>query len=442
MLCLAGLVLAGCQSASGLREYVPQIVTPYRIDIQQGNFITQDMVEKLQAGQTKDQVRFILGTPMLTSVFHGARWDYIFRSAKGWNEAETRRLTVFFDPQERLEKWEAIDVPPPMDAVAAQPGGVSVPAEDKRSFLDRLLGRGEAPAPVAAPAATAATAAAASAPAPVPAPAAVQGASNVQVASAEQAAPVAAPAAAPAAQPAAQATTEASENKPGLFGRMFGWMRPGTAAAGAAAATAAAAPTPAPAVPDVAPAVAIPAPAPTAVSEVAPPVAVAQAVTAPAPAPEPAPEPAAPPPSPAPAAVAAPAPAATVAAAPVPSAAAAAQASAPTPADITAAVEQWRSAWATKDVAAYLASYAPDFKPAGMTRARWEAQRRERIGKPSFIVVKVVEPQITLVGDKGAVAVFTQQYESDTFKEAGRKTLVLGNFGGKWLIRDETFKAQ
>ena len=77
-----------------------------------------------------------------------------------------------------------------------------------------------------------------------------------------------------------------------------------------------------------------------------------------------------------------------------------------------------------------------------MTRARWEAQRRERIGKPSFIVVKVVEPQITLVGDRGAVAVFTQQYESDTFKEAGRKTLVLGNFGGKWLIRDETFKAQ
>lgn len=440
MLCLAGLVLAGCQSAAGLREYVPQIVTPYRIDIQQGNFITQDMVDKLEVGQTKDQVRFILGTPMLTSVFHAARWDYIFRSAKGWNDPETRRLTIFFDARERLQKWEAIDVPPAMDAVA-QPGGVSVPAEDKRSFLARLLGRGEAPVPAATPAASpspSAAPAASSAPVPTPvtpAPAAVVGASNVQIASAEPAAPAAPPVAAPATKPAAPNAPASTENKPGLLGRMFGWMLPG-AAAGTAAAPAevpapvaaaspapASAPAPAPATP---PAVA-PVPSATTVAEAPAPTAVAQAITEPAPA--------APPPTPVAVPVAPPAPVAAPAVA-------APAASAPSPSDVTAAIEQWRSAWATKDVAAYLASYAPDFKPTGMTRARWEAQRRERIGKPSFIVVKVVDPQITLVGDKGAVAVFTQQYESDTFKEAGRKTLVLGNFGGKWLIRDETFKAQ
>ncbi len=108
---------------------------------------------------------------------------------------------------------------------------------------------------------------------------------------------------------------------------------------------------------------------------------------------------------------------------------------------ITAAVEQWRAAWSGKDATAYLAMYAPDFKPAGMTRARWEAQRRDRLAKPVFIFVRVAEPQVTLSGDSTATAIFTQQYESDTLKESGRKTLVLGNYGGKWLIREETFKA-
>lgn len=86
--------------------------------------------------------------------------------------------------------------------------------------------------------------------------------------------------------------------------------------------------------------------------------------------------------------------------------------------------------------------YAPDFKPSGLTRARWEAQRKERLTKPSFISVKVVEPQVTLSGDKAASAIFTQQYESDTLKESGRKTLVWGNYQGKWLIREESFKAE
>ena len=112
------------------------------------------------------------------------------------------------------------------------------------------------------------------------------------------------------------------------------------------------------------------------------------------------------------------------------------------PAVITAMVEQWRAAWSGRDVPVYLGLYAPDFKPAGMTRARWEAQRRERLAKPVFIFVRVMDPQVTLTGDQSATAIFTQQFESDTLKETGRKTLVWGNYGGKWLIREETFKAQ
>jgi outer membrane protein assembly factor BamE len=83
--------LAGCG--------VPRIpgVTPYKIDIQQGNFITQDMVAQLKPGLTKEQVRSILGTPLLTDIFHADRWDYPYWHENQAGKREQRRLTVFFD---------------------------------------------------------------------------------------------------------------------------------------------------------------------------------------------------------------------------------------------------------------------------------------------------------------------------------------------------------
>ena len=120
------LVLAGCASDAAIQSYVPQIVTPYRIDIQQGNFITQEMVEKLAVGQTRDQVRFILGTPLLVDIFRVDRWDYVFRFSKGWNEPERRKLVVYFNPEGRVVKWQA-DVPPTALEPAAK-SAVSEPA--------------------------------------------------------------------------------------------------------------------------------------------------------------------------------------------------------------------------------------------------------------------------------------------------------------------------
>ncbi|MGE5385139.1 MAG: outer membrane protein assembly factor BamE [Betaproteobacteria bacterium] len=98
---LAGLVCFGLAACS----YVPHIVTEYRIDVQQGNVLNQEMVSQLKPGQTRDQVRFILGTPMLTDMFHANRWDYVYRLQNGrTNVVETRRLSVFFDQEGRLEK--------------------------------------------------------------------------------------------------------------------------------------------------------------------------------------------------------------------------------------------------------------------------------------------------------------------------------------------------
>ncbi|HZW14083.1 MAG TPA: outer membrane protein assembly factor BamE [Noviherbaspirillum sp.] len=77
-------------------------LTPYRIDVQQGNFISREMVNQLKEGmRTKDgvtpeQVRFVLGTPLLTDIFHANRWDYAFRLKKGNGEIISSRVTVFF----------------------------------------------------------------------------------------------------------------------------------------------------------------------------------------------------------------------------------------------------------------------------------------------------------------------------------------------------------
>ena len=90
------LVVAAAAAACG---FVPRIpgVTPYRMEIQQGNFVTQDMVSQLKPGMTKEQVRFILGTPMVNDIFHPDRWDYVFWRETSDGKREHRKLTVLFD---------------------------------------------------------------------------------------------------------------------------------------------------------------------------------------------------------------------------------------------------------------------------------------------------------------------------------------------------------
>ena len=103
VLLLALPLLSACSStskvASDISEFfdVTPYLHPYRIDVRQGNMVTQEMVSQLKAGQTKDQVRFILGTPLLTDIFHGDRWDYVYRLKTGGGEVQQRRLVVFFE---------------------------------------------------------------------------------------------------------------------------------------------------------------------------------------------------------------------------------------------------------------------------------------------------------------------------------------------------------
>lgn len=85
-------------------------LTPYRPDVQQGNFISQEMMQQLKIGMTPEQVRFVLGTPLVTDVFHENRWDYPFRLQKGTGEVIFSRVTVHFEDK-RVARIDGGDLP-------------------------------------------------------------------------------------------------------------------------------------------------------------------------------------------------------------------------------------------------------------------------------------------------------------------------------------------
>lgn len=73
-------------------------LSPHRIEIQQGNFVTQEMVNQLKPGMTRDQVRFVLGTPLVSDLYHANRWDYVYtRQPMDSSDIEQRKIAVLFE---------------------------------------------------------------------------------------------------------------------------------------------------------------------------------------------------------------------------------------------------------------------------------------------------------------------------------------------------------
>jgi outer membrane protein assembly factor BamE len=118
----AAMANAGAQTTrvTNLQKFL-WVFSPYRPDIQQGNFVSQEMLAQLKVGQTRDQVRFLLGTPLLTDVFHVDRWDYPFYLARGNGELTTSRVTVYFK-----------------DNVVERFDGANLPTE--REYIERIAG--------------------------------------------------------------------------------------------------------------------------------------------------------------------------------------------------------------------------------------------------------------------------------------------------------------
>ena len=117
----ACMLLASCGTGiSGLNSSAINPVnwlTPYRADVIQGNFVSAEQVAQLQPGMTRDQVKSILGTPLLASLFHGDRWDYVFTLKRQGVDPQAFKYTVFFKG-DQLERFEGDTMPSEMEFIA------------------------------------------------------------------------------------------------------------------------------------------------------------------------------------------------------------------------------------------------------------------------------------------------------------------------------------
>jgi outer membrane protein assembly factor BamE len=166
-LVIAIVLSSGCSGAPVLPG-----VTPYKIDIQQGNYVTQDMVAKLKPGMTRSQVRFVLGTPLVVDPFRNDRWDYIYLYNKRGQVTEQRHLSILFKDDQLLRvEGDVVPTPPvtqkpkpvaaapkpaadapgkpetagseaqKSDATAAGSGAGKPPPQEERGFFGRMLER-------------------------------------------------------------------------------------------------------------------------------------------------------------------------------------------------------------------------------------------------------------------------------------------------------------
>jgi outer membrane protein assembly factor BamE len=114
--------LSACGTVDSASGRLASIVTPYKIDIVQGNFVSREQAAALKPGMSRLQVRDILGTPLLVSIFHADRWDYVFTFKRQGLEPQARRVTVFFKDNV-LDKVQADALPSEAEFVASLDSG-------------------------------------------------------------------------------------------------------------------------------------------------------------------------------------------------------------------------------------------------------------------------------------------------------------------------------
>jgi outer membrane protein assembly factor BamE len=110
LLIAAAAALAGCSSLQPTTDKWLGVITPYRIDIMQGNVVTQELAAQVKPGMSREQVRDLLGSPLLTSAFHADRWDYVFTLRRQGVEPQRRSIIATFKDN-KLEKLDAPDLP-------------------------------------------------------------------------------------------------------------------------------------------------------------------------------------------------------------------------------------------------------------------------------------------------------------------------------------------
>jgi outer membrane protein assembly factor BamE len=119
-------LLAACSGT----PVITNVLSPYRMDVRQGNMVSQEMVAQLRPGLSREQVRFILGSPLVADMFHADRWDYVYRFQPGRGEVEQRVLTVFFQDNKLLRVAGDVVADDPGKAEAPKPANqvIDIPA--------------------------------------------------------------------------------------------------------------------------------------------------------------------------------------------------------------------------------------------------------------------------------------------------------------------------
>ncbi len=109
---------AGCGSIDNASRGLATSLAPYKVEVVQGNFVSAEQVDLLKPGMSRQQAKELLGTPLMSSVFHEDRWDYVFTLRRQGVEPQARRLTLFFRG-DALERFEGDRMPSEAEFVAS-----------------------------------------------------------------------------------------------------------------------------------------------------------------------------------------------------------------------------------------------------------------------------------------------------------------------------------
>ena len=143
-LSVGALSITGCVNTENLSDPITDKLaqTPlmYKPDIQQGNVISQEQINRLEPGMSKNQVRYLMGTPMLVDTFHQDRWDYVFTMKKGGGDVKRERVALFFK-DDQLVKIEGNFRPQPNAELPEKDIVITVPDHEERKIgiMDRTL---------------------------------------------------------------------------------------------------------------------------------------------------------------------------------------------------------------------------------------------------------------------------------------------------------------
>lgn len=118
-LALLATGLAGCSTLSDtMLGGMSRVITPYRVEIVQGNAITREQMERVKVGQNRNQVREALGSPLLADPFHAQRWDYVFLLRRPGTEPQQRSVVVLFEG-DVVKSIEAPELPSEREFIAS-----------------------------------------------------------------------------------------------------------------------------------------------------------------------------------------------------------------------------------------------------------------------------------------------------------------------------------